>query len=115
MLLATGGPQVRLGGWLFLVGCPDGLASGSLVGRNSLDLARDTVERCPQAEVFAQALEHSLRAQLLDQALVFARVGGALLAHERFDLSIRDRQVELVGDRLEDELACDRLLRLAAE
>src|SRR5437870_13046033 len=43
-LLATGGPQFRLGCWLFLVRGPDGFAGRGLLGRDALDLVDDTVE-----------------------------------------------------------------------
>src|SRR6266511_2710253 len=65
-LLATGGPQFRLGLGFFLVGRPDAFARLRLLGRNPLDLVRDPVESAGQAHRLALRLVLILFPSLLD-------------------------------------------------
>src|SRR5216117_655205 len=110
-LLATGGPQLRLGGWLFLVGRPDGFAGSGLLGRDALDLADDSVEGTGKAHVFALRVVRARLARLLDDLVrLFEAVAEGLV-----DLLVRDLDPELVGGSLEQELPGDRSGRLVAQ
>src|SRR5919198_4148975 len=101
--LAAGGPQFRLGLWFFLVGCPDSLACLGLLGRNALDLLRDSVERTRHAHRFALGLERAGLPRLLEHC-----IGVVEAIAERFlDLLLGDVDSELVGRRLQHELAGD--------
>src|SRR6266540_6283542 len=68
-LLATGGPQFRLGLGFFLVGRPDAFARLRLLGRNPLDLVRDPVESAGQAHRLALRLVRTRGPGLLDHLL----------------------------------------------
>src|SRR5437660_6633974 len=116
MLLTAGGPEFRVGRLLFLFGSPESFARlGELAG-NPLDLGGDAVERIAKPQVVAQRLEAAVLAEALD------RRGGVvvaddlrLLAHERLDVLVGDLEAELLGRRLEYELARDRAERLLVQ
>src|SRR5436190_15475919 len=110
-LLAAGGPQFRLGLGLFLVGCPDRLASLRLLERNSLDLGRDPIEGRLQPQALAFLFERAARPELLKHALRFRES----LLHGLLDPLAADLDAELVRSRVEDELARDRALRFVVE
>src|SRR6478735_5974522 len=86
-------PEFRLGRLLFLVGRPNLLARIGNLARDALHLGGDAVER------FAEPDEGFLD-------IVAGEL--CLLAHELLDLRVVDREAELVGRRLEDELARNR-------
>src|SRR3982750_3961468 len=113
-LLASGGPGVRFGRGGFLVGSPKLVARLRQVGRNSLHLADDPVERFPEAEVCAQRLEAIGFAQLGDDLIRFLAGGFCLLADQLLDLLVRYLDAELVCGGLEDKLARDGLRSLGA-
>ena len=69
-------------------------------GAIGLHLGRDAVERLLQAQVVADAVGAALGDERLD---VLVRLAG--LAQLLADLVVGHLQVELVGDRLEDQLA----------
>src|SRR3954464_5520663 len=66
LLLASGGPQFRVGLGLFLVGRPDCLARGRLLGRDALDVGRDQVERAGESHRLALGFVGACLAGLLD-------------------------------------------------
>src|SRR5207244_5160136 len=68
-LLATGGPEFRIGRGLFLLGGPELLAGGREVGRDPLHVRRDTVERVSKPQIVAQLLEPAARAQAFQRRL----------------------------------------------
>src|SRR5579885_944 len=111
-LLAAGGPELlrlrRL--LLFLAGGPDRRARRGLLLADRLHLGGDAVEGLPEAEVGADAVGAAGGEELVD-----VLVGLALLAQRGPDLLVGHLEAEPVGDRLEDELAGDRLLRLVAQ
>src|SRR2546422_2379942 len=108
---ATGGPQFRLGGWLFLVGRPDGFAGSGLLGRDALDLAHNAVEGAGKAHAFALRVVRARLACLLDDLVrLFEAVAEGLV-----DLLVRNLDPELVGGGFEHELTCDRCGRLVAQ
>src|SRR6266516_4007678 len=100
-LLATGGPQFRLGGRLFLVWRPDGLAGGSLLGRNALDLAGNAVEGTGEAHVLALRVVRAGSTRLLDDLVRLLEA----VTEGLVDLLVRDFDPELVGGGLEHELS----------
>src|SRR5213082_2314548 len=117
MLLTAGGPEFRVGRLLFLFGSPKSLARLGELARNPLDLRGDAVERIAKPQVVAQRLEAAVLAEALDR-----RRGGVvvaddlrLLAHERLDVLVGDLEAELLGRRLEYELARDRAARLLVQ
>src|SRR5919201_2037698 len=114
-LLPAGGPQFRLGLGGFLVGGPDLLARAGGLARDALHLGRDPVERLPQPQVAAQRFVAAAGEHLLDGLVGIVVVQLGLLADQLLDLLVGDLEPELVGDRLEDELARDRELRLRTE
>src|SRR5919198_181308 len=101
--LAAGGPQFRLRLGFFLVGCPDALARLGLFGRNALYLRRNAVERTREAHAPAFRLVGPALAGLRDYFVRFleARV------EDLVDLVVRNLDAELIGDRIEEELAGD--------
>src|SRR5919204_5367926 len=110
-LLATGGPQFRLGLGSFLVRSPDRFARLFLLERDALDVGGDPVERGGEAQALTLRLVGSAGTELLDGSIgVFEA-----FADGRVDLLVADLDPELVGDRLEHQLARDRALRLGAE
>src|SRR5712692_591161 len=110
-LLATGGPQFRLGGWFFLVGRPDGFAGGSLLGRDALDLARNAVEGAGEAHAFALRVVRACGTRLLDDLVRLLEA----VAEGLVDLLVRHLDPELVGGGFEHELPGDRCGRLIAQ
>src|SRR5207244_10242532 len=83
-LLATGGPEFRIGRGLFLLRGPELLAGGGEVGRDALHLGGDAVERVPQAQVVPKLLEAAARSGRLQRlphvlALQLALLAAALL------------------------------------
>src|SRR5438105_9855900 len=80
-LLAAGGPQFRFGRWFFLVGRPDLLARGVLLGRDRLHLGGEPVERALEPQVLAQLVDSGLH-DLLDRRVDVLAGGLRLLAHE---------------------------------
>src|SRR6266516_867599 len=100
-LLATGGPQFRLGGRLFLVWRPDGLAGGSLLGRYALDLAGNAVEGTGEAHVLALRVVCARSMRLLDDLVRLLEA----VAEGLVDLLVRNLDPELVGGGLEHELS----------
>src|SRR2546430_11660174 len=108
---ATGGPQFRLGGWLFLVGRPDGFAGSGLLGRDALDLDDSAVEGAGKAHAFALRVVRTRLACLLDDLVrLFEAVAEGLV-----DLLVRNLDPELVGGGFEHELTGDRCGRLVAQ
>src|SRR3954449_13578320 len=69
LLLAAGGPQFRVGLGLFLVGCPDCLARGRLLGRYPLHVGCDQVERTRESHRLALGFVGAGFAGLLDDLL----------------------------------------------
>src|SRR5438132_13240793 len=55
-LLAAGGPQLRVGFRLFLVGCPELLARARELGRDPRDGGREHVESLAQPEILPDRL-----------------------------------------------------------
>src|SRR6202040_2405525 len=92
-LLATGGPQFRLGGRLFLVGRPDGFAGGGLLGRDPLDLVRNAVEGAGKAHAFALRVVRARGARLLDDLVRLLEA----VAEGLVDLLVRNLDPEPVG------------------
>src|SRR3954447_13201329 len=103
-LLAAGGPQFRLLGWVFLVGCPDRVACGSLLGRDALDFIDDAVESAGEPHVFALRVIRACGASLLDDLVGLLEA----VAKRLVDLLLRDLDSELIRSGLEHELAGDR-------
>src|SRR3954453_12625135 len=66
LLSASGGPQFRVGLGLFLVGCPDCLARGRLLGRDPLDVGCDQVERARESHRLTLGFIGARLAGLLD-------------------------------------------------
>src|SRR6266487_256600 len=110
-LLATGGPQFRVGLGIFLVGRPDLLAGLRLFGRNALDLDGDPVESAREAHRLTLRLVDAGATSLLDHFL------GVLEAiPERLvDLLVGHFDGELVGGGLEQGLAGHRRSSLLAQ
>src|SRR5581483_1170684 len=108
--LAAGGPDLRLGLGLVLLGGPNALTCLVQLGGDRLDLGGDLVEGLLQAQVVADAVG---AAGLDERVDVFLRLPG--LGELAADLLVGDLDAELVGDRLEHELAGDRLRRLRAQ
>src|SRR6476646_8850736 len=102
-LLATWGPKFRGLGRLLLLGRPDTLARLVQLGRDRLHLGRDAVERLLHAQVVADTVGAALGDERLD---VLVRLTG--LAQLLADLVVGHLQVELVSDRLEDQLPAYR-------
>src|SRR5206468_13072429 len=114
-LLAAGGPQFRLGRGRFLVGGPDALARAGDVGRNALRLFGDMVEGLAQPQVGAQGLVAASLSHACDRLVGIVAVRLRLLADQLLDLLVGNLEAELVGDRFENELAGDGLLRFGAQ
>src|SRR5205085_212239 len=110
-LLATGGPQFRLGLGSFLVRGPDRLARLFLLEGDALDLRGDPVEGGGKTEALALRFVGAAGTKLLDHAVGLLEA----LADGRVYLLVADLDPELVGDGLEHELAGDRALCLRAE
>src|SRR6266851_1822517 len=108
---AAGGPQFRLGRWLFLVWRPDGFTGGGLLGRDALDLGGDSVEGARKAHALALSVVRPRGARLLDDLVGLLEA----VAEGLVDLLVRDLDPELVGGGLEDELARNRGGRLVAQ
>src|SRR6266480_2909144 len=96
LLLASGGPQFRLCLGLFLVGRPDRLAGGRLLGRNPLDLRGDPVERARQPHRLALRLVGAGLPRLRDDRVAVLEA----IAERLVDLLVADRDAELVGGGL---------------
>src|SRR5262245_44827831 len=109
-LLAAGSPEFRLCRRLFLVGCPDCLAGGGLVGWNAFHLARHAIEGASKADVLALGLVNARGAGLLDHLVGLLEARSKHLVH----VLVGDVDVEPVGDGLEHELAGDRCRSLLA-
>src|SRR3954466_14803713 len=108
--LAAGGPDLRLLRRLALLRRPDRLARLRELRRDRLHLGRDPVERLLHPQVLADAIGAALLDELLDVLVALA-----LLAELPADVFVGDLDGELVGDRLEQHLARDRLLGLLAK
>src|SRR5256885_10639977 len=91
LLLASGGPQFRLCLGLFLVGGPDCLARGRLLGRNPLDVGCDPVERVRETQRFALRLVRAGLLRLRDDLVAFLEP----LPDRLVDLVAADRDAEL--------------------
>src|SRR5438105_1556658 len=65
-LLATGGPQLRFGGGLFLFGRPELVARFRELDRDRLRLGGQSVECCLQPQVLAKALVVTVRPDIRD-------------------------------------------------
>src|SRR6185312_3015666 len=103
-LLAAGGPQFRLLGWVFLVWRPDRVACGSLLGRDALDFVDDAVESAGQPHVLALGVVRAGGASLLDDLVGFLEA----VAEGLVDFFLRDLDSQLIRSGLEHELAGDR-------
>src|SRR5256886_3900483 len=110
-LLATGGPQFRLGCWLFLVRGPDGFTGRGLLGRDAVDLVDDTVEGAREPHALPLRVVGTRAARLLDDLVRLLEA----IAEGLVDLLVRDLDAELVGGGLEDEFAGHRSGRLVAQ
>src|SRR5205823_4031450 len=110
-LLATGGPQFRLLGWLFLVGGPERLTGGGPLGRDPLDLGGNAVEDPAQTDRLALNLVNAGFPHLLDHLVGLLEA----VAEGLVDLLVGHLDPELVGGRLQHELAGDRRGGLFAE
>src|SRR5215212_9440146 len=108
-LRAAGGPDLCLRRRLVLLRRPDRLTCLRELLRDRLHLGRDAVDGLLQPQVLADAVGAALLDELLD-----VLVGLALLAELLADVVVGHLDAELVGDRLEQELARDRLPRLLA-
>ena len=106
------GPKFRLGRGILLVGRPDRVARLGLREGDPLDLGGDPVERLAQAQVLAERLEAAALAQRHEHLLGVVAHRLCLLADELLDLGVGHFERELLGDRLEHELARDRALSL---
>src|SRR5947207_6549829 len=106
-LLAAGCPHLLRSLRLFLVGCPKLVACLRLLGRDWCHLGGNAVERLLHAQVGADAISAAVLEELVDVLLDFP-----LPAQLVANLVVRHLQRELVRDRLEQQLARDRLLRL---
>src|SRR5215208_7017470 len=113
-LLAAGGPQFRLCLGRFLVGRPNFFSRTRDLDRNALRFGRHAVERLAQTEVAAQRLLAAVAEDLLDRFVRVVALKLGLLADQFLDLLVADLEAELVGDRLEHELARDRQRRLGS-
>src|SRR5437899_7365196 len=87
-LLASGGPQFRLGLRLFLFGRPDRFARLGELDRDALDLGGHAVECCAQAQILAQALEGAAFTEGGDRLVGILVALGGLLANHRLDLTV---------------------------
>src|SRR4051794_13255466 len=114
-LLAAGGPQFRRRVWFFLLGCPKALARSRELDRDALDVARETVERGAQAQVFAQPLVAAGLAQSRNRLVEVVVEFLDLLAHDRVDVVVGDGDVGLVRNRFEHDLARDGQRRLGMQ
>src|SRR6185436_6456706 len=94
-LLAAGGPQFRLLGWVFLVWCPDSVACRSLLRGDALDFFDDAVESAGEPHVFALGVVGARSASLLDDLVGLLEA----VAESLVDLFLRDLESELAGDR----------------
>src|SRR5712691_4075187 len=110
-LLAAGGPQFRLGGWFFLVGRPDRVPGGRLLGRDALDLGGYPVERAGEPDRLTLRLVGIRGARLLDHLLGFVEA----VSERLVDVFVGHLDSELVRDGLEHELAGNRGRRLLAK
>src|SRR5262245_45291136 len=110
-LLAAGSPEFRLCRRLFLVGCPDCLAGGGLLGWDALDLVRHAVEGAGKADVLALRLVDARGAGLLDHLVGLVEARSKHLVH----VLVGNLDAELVGDGFEHELAGNRCGGLLAQ
>src|SRR5579884_2180232 len=101
--LRAGGPEFRGFRRLLLLRRPDALARLVQVGCDRLRLGGDAVERLLAAQVVAERVCSALCDEALD-----VLVGFAGLAQVAAAVVVGDLDAELVRNRLEDELACDR-------
>ena len=112
-LLAAGGPQLRVGRRLLLVGRPELVARLGDLGRDRLDVRDEAVERGAQPEILADRLLLAVRPDVLDDPFDVLLAGGlGLLADVRLDFVVRHLDPGALGERLERELARDRDRRL---
>src|SRR5919108_3807161 len=107
---AAGGPQFRLGLGFFLVGRPDPLSRLGLLGRDSLYVRRDPVERTSEAHRFPLRLVDARFAGLCDHLLRLVEA----VTKRSIDLLVGNLNSEPVRGRLEDELAGNRRSGLLA-
>src|SRR4029450_10608070 len=90
-LLAPGGPQLRSYFVLLLLGGPELFSRAGELHRNPLRLVRDSVERSAHAEVRAKRVVTAGFADLADQLFRGLRRSLRLLADERVDIPVADR------------------------
>src|SRR4051812_2816499 len=110
-LLVAGGPQFLLRARaLFLAGLPDALARLRELLRDRRHLGGDPVDRFLEPQIGADAVGAARLHELLDVLVALTVVAQVLP-----DLVVRYLDAELLGDRLEQELAADRLRRLLPE
>src|SRR3954447_13909370 len=102
-LSSAGGPQFRLCLGVFLVGGPDCVARGRLLGGDALDLGSDAVESPREAHVLALRLVGAGLARLRDHRVRILEA----LAERLLDIFVRDGDLELVCGRLEQQLTRD--------
>ena len=83
--------------------------------RDRLHLGREPVERGAEPQVLAKLLLVPVRPDVLDHLVRVVARRLRLLADQVLDLVVGDRDAGLLRDRLERELARDRLGRLGAD
>src|SRR4029079_15454327 len=114
-LLASGGPQLRLGSGGSFFWRPKLLARLGELERDALDLGDDQVERLAHAEVVAQQLVPATGEDALDDFLGGLALLVGVLADELAYLVVADLDARLLRDRLERELAGARAGCLGAQ
>src|SRR3954447_12893288 len=95
-LLTFGGPEFRLGLLRFLVGRPNRVARLGELLRDALHLGDDAIEGVAHAHVLTQGLEPPALTQALQRLVGVLVQQLGLLADERLDLVVADRDAELV-------------------
>src|SRR5207245_8727989 len=81
-LLASGGPEFRVGGGRSLLGRPQLLACAGEVDRDALHLGDDAVERLAHEQVLAEQLVPPTRKDLFDDTVGVLALGVGVLADE---------------------------------